>query len=76
MLTAETPTHLITMGMHPDLDTCVDIALRRMIEVVQARSGITRAQAYMLCSLAGDLRITQVVNREKGVHMMMAKDLL
>jgi len=30
----------------------------------------------MLCSLAGDLRITQTVNREKGVHMMMAKTLL
>ena len=73
---AETPTHLITMGMHADLDTCVEIALRRMIEVVQMRAGITRAQAYMLCSLAGDLRITQTVNREKGVHMMMAKDLL
>lgn len=73
---AETPTHLITMGMHPDLDTCVEIALRRMIAVVSARTGITREQAYMLCSLAGDLRITQTVNREKGVHMMMKKELL
>lgn len=73
---AETPTHLITMGMHPDLDVCVEIALRRMIALVAARSGISREQAYMLCSLAGDLRITQTVNREKGVHMMMAKALL
>jgi len=30
----------------------------------------------VLCSLAGDLRITQTVNREKGVHMMMAKELI
>jgi acetamidase/formamidase len=30
----------------------------------------------MLCSLAGDLRITQTVNREKGVHMMMRKALV
>ncbi|MEH6645666.1 acetamidase/formamidase family protein [Sulfitobacter sp.] len=72
---AETPTHLITMGMHSDLDTCVEIALRRMISVVSDRVGISRAEAYMLCSLAGDLRITQTVNREKGVHMMMAKSL-
>ncbi|MEN8685312.1 acetamidase/formamidase family protein [Marivita sp.] len=70
---AETPTHYITMGMHPDLDVCVEIALRRMIGVVSQRAGITRAEAYMLCSLAGDLRITQTVNREKGVHMMMSK---
>ena len=73
---AETPTHLITMGMHADLDHCVEIALRRMITLVAARSGISREEAYMLCSLAGDLRITQTVNREKGVHMMMAKALL
>lgn len=73
---AETPTHMITMGMHSDLDSAVEIALRRMITVVAQSIGITRAEAYMLCSLAADLRITQTVNREKGVHMMMAKDLL
>ncbi|KIN64184.1 Acetamidase/Formamidase [Sulfitobacter noctilucicola] len=72
---AETPEHIITMGMHADLDRAVEIALRRMITVVAARLDITRAEAYMLCSLAGDLRITQTVNREKGVHMMMAKHL-
>ncbi len=73
---AETPTHLITMGMHADLDVCVEMALRRMITEIAARVGISRAEAYMLCSLAGDLRITQTVNREKGVHMMMEKALL
>ena len=73
---AETATHVITMGMHPDLDVCVEIALRRMIALVSHRAGITREEAYMLCSLAGDLRITQTVNREKGVHMMMRKSLL
>ncbi|MEP3640076.1 MAG: acetamidase/formamidase family protein [Paracoccaceae bacterium] len=72
---AETPTHLITMGMHADLDTCVEIALRRMISEVSNQAGISHAEAYMLCSLAGDLRITQTVNREKGVHMMMDKSL-
>jgi acetamidase/formamidase len=73
---AETPEHIITMGMHTDLDTCVEIAVRRMIDVVATRAQISRAQAYMLCSLAGNLRITQTVNREKGVHMIMAKNLL
>ncbi len=73
---AETPTHFITMGMAPDLDRCVEMALRDMIKLVSERAGISREDAYMLCSLAGDLRITQTVNREKGVHMMMAKRLL
>lgn len=73
---AETPEHFITMGFHADLDVCVEIAVRRMIALVSARSGISRENAYMLCSLAGDLRITQTVNREKGVHFMMSKKLL
>ena len=52
------------------------MALRDMITLVSQRAQISREDAYMLCSLAGDLRITQTVNREKGVHMMMAKSLI
>lgn len=73
---AETPTHLITMGMHEDLDRCVEMALRDMIAWLTARTGLSREDAYMLCSLAGDLRVTQTVNGNKGVHMMMARDLV
>lgn len=73
---AETPTHVITMGMDPDLDRCVEMALRDMIALVSTRSGITRAQAYALCSMAADLRVTQTVNQNKGVHVMLLKALL
>jgi len=73
---AETPTHYITMGMAPDLDRCVEMALRDMIKLVSQRAQISSEDAYMLCSLAADLRITQTVNRENGVHMMMAKNLI
>ena len=70
---AETTTHVITMGMAPSLDRCAEIALRHMIDLITSRTNLTRAQAYMLCSLAADLRITQTVNREKGAHMMLPK---
>lgn len=73
---AETPTHLITMGMHEDLDRCAEMALRDMIGWICARTGLSREDAYMLCSLAGDLRITQTVNGNKGVHMMLQTALL
>ncbi|TMM54159.1 acetamidase/formamidase family protein [Sulfitobacter sabulilitoris] len=73
---AETPAHVITMGMDPDLDRCVEMALRDMIALIVARTGLSREDAYMLCSLAGDLRVTQTVNGCKGIHMMMAKSLL
>jgi acetamidase/formamidase len=73
---AETETHIMTMAFDPDLDQCVVIALRDMIDLIAARTGITKAEAYALCSLAADLRITQVVNGNKGVHVMLEKSLL
>jgi len=73
---AETPTHYITMGMHADLDQAMIRALREMIDLICARSVLTREQAYQLCSLAVDFRITQTVNGEKGVHGMLPKMLL
>lgn len=73
---AETPTHLLTFGMDPDLDRCVEKALRDMIALIVERTGITREQAYALCSMAADLRVTQTVNQHKGVHCMLAKSLV
>ena len=73
---AETPTHVLTFGMDPDLDRCVETALRDMIVLIVERTGLTREQAYALCSLAADLRITQTVNQHKGVHCMLDKRLL
>ncbi|MEZ5844231.1 MAG: acetamidase/formamidase family protein [Hyphomicrobiaceae bacterium] len=73
---AETPTHVITMAFDPDLDTCVVIALRQMIDLVVARSGLARHEAYALCSLAADVRVTQVVNGNKGIHVMLAREHL
>jgi acetamidase/formamidase len=73
---AETSTHYITMGMDPDLDQCVVIALRDMIALIMERVRISKEDAYTLCSIAGDLHITQTVNSCKGVHMMIKKELL
>ncbi len=70
---AETPTHIMTMAFDPDLDDCVVIALRQMIDLIVARTGLERHQAYALCSLAADVRVTQVVNGNKGIHVMLAK---
>ena len=72
---AETPTHIITMGFNEDLDLAAKMALREMIEYLGEEKGIKPEQAYMLSSLAVDLRITQLVNTVKGVHAMLAKRL-
>ena len=73
---AETPTHVMTMAFDPDLDTCVTIALRDMLGLIAARTGLTRQEAYALCSLVADLRVTQVVNGAKGIHVMLEKRFL
>ncbi len=73
---AQTPTHLITMGLDPDLDQAVVQALRDMIALMGEVAGLSRDDAYMLCSLAADLRVTQTVNGSKGIHCMIARSLL
>jgi acetamidase/formamidase len=73
---AETPTHFITMAFDPDLDDAVVIALRDMIKFISARTGLSHEDAYTLCSLAADLRVTQVVNGSKGIHIMLEKEHL
>lgn len=73
---AETATHMITMGFDPDLDDAAIIALRNMIALISKRAGISREDAYSLCSLAADLRVTQIVNGSKGIHAMIEKKYL
>lgn len=73
---AETPTHWITLGLDPSLDQCLAIALRDMIALLGELGGLSREDAYTLCSLAVDFRVTQTVNQHRGVHAMLAKSLL
>lgn len=73
---AESETHLISIGLDEDLDDAAKQAVREMIKHVCARTNLSRNQAYMLCSLAGNLRVTQVVDGNKGVHMLLPKSVL
>ena len=70
---AETPTHYMTTGFDPDLDDAVKMALREMIAYLARTRGLSREEAYALCSLAVDMRITQLVNVYKGAHAMLPK---
>ena len=73
---AESETHLIAIGLDEDLDDAAKQAVREMIKHVCARTNLSRNQAYMLCSLAGNLRVTQVVDGNKGIHMLLPKSVL
>jgi len=73
---AETATHFITLGLNEDLDQAAKQALREMIKLLGELRNMHPADAYSLCSLAVDLRVTQIVDGNKGIHAMLRKSLL
>ncbi len=70
---AETPTHYICMGFDDDLSEATRIAVREMIDFLVTEKHLGRDDAYMLASVAADLHITELVDGNKGVHMMIPK---
>jgi acetamidase/formamidase len=72
---AETPTHYIAMGFDEDLSNATRKALRNMIDFLVATKGMSRDDAYMLISAAGDVAVTELVDRNKGVHVKLPKAL-
>ena len=72
---AETPTEYMTMGFHEDLDEAARIATREMLDWLVEMKGLSREDAYLLASAAMDLRVTQVVDGNKGVHAVIAKSI-
>jgi acetamidase/formamidase len=72
---AETPTHYMTMGLHQDLDEAAKMAVKEMIDFLVSEKNMKPEDAYLLCSLAADLHVTQTVDVTKGVHAMLAKSI-
>ena len=72
---AETPDAYIAMGFDDDLSNATRKALRNMIDFLVTTRGMTRDDAYMLVSVAGNVEITELVDRNKGVHVVMTKSV-
>ncbi len=72
---AETPTHYMTMGLNADLDEAAGIAADEMIDFLVETKGIDRETAILLCSVAMDMFVTQVVDGTKGIRAMIAKEI-
>ena len=71
---AETPTHWVVMGLNPDLDDALKIAVRETIDLITKRfPHLTREEAYMIASVAVDYHVTQAVDGTKGIHGMIPK---
>jgi acetamidase/formamidase len=72
---AETPTHWIAMGLDPNLNEALRVALRNTIDFLTRKAGLSRDRAYSLASLGIDFRVTQMVDVNNGVHAMIPKSI-
>ena len=46
-----------------------------MISYLREEKKLSQADAYMLCSVAADVDITQLVDGNVGVHVMLPKNI-
>jgi acetamidase/formamidase len=53
----------VTTGINPDLFQGARDAVRAMIDLLAARHGMAPVEAYMLCSVCADLRISEIVDQ-------------
>jgi acetamidase/formamidase len=71
---AETPTHWMVMGLNPNLEEAMKMAVRETILFLTERfPKLSREEAYMIASVAVDYHVTQVVDGTKGIHGMIPK---
>ncbi|HEY0557335.1 MAG TPA: acetamidase/formamidase family protein [Thermoanaerobaculia bacterium] len=73
---AETATDYISMATDPDLTVATKIAIQEMIDFVAATMKISKHQAYQLVSIAGNVAVTQLVDKPNvGVHVKLPKSV-
>ena len=57
----------VTTGIGPDLMTGARVAVQQMVELLAKRTGMAAVDAYMLCSVCADLRISEIVDQPNWV---------
>jgi acetamidase/formamidase len=73
---AETATDYISMATDPDLVIATKGAIQEMIDFLVAEKHLTRHEAYQLVSVAGNVAITQLVDKPNlGVHVRLPKSI-
>jgi acetamidase/formamidase len=73
----EPEKYYVTTGISPDLMEASKLAVRRMINDLRKSAGISAEEAYVFCSVAGDLRIHEIVDQPNWVvGLMISQDCL
>jgi acetamidase/formamidase len=62
------------MATDPDLATATKIAIQEMVDFIVATRGLTPHEAFQLTSIAGNVAVTQLVDKPNlGVHVKLPK---
>jgi len=73
---AQTATDYISMATDPDLAEATRGAIQEMVDFLVAEKKLSRHQAYQLVSVAGNVAVTQLVDKPNvGVHVRMPKSI-
>jgi acetamidase/formamidase len=73
---AETPTDFICMATDPDLTVATKAAIQEMVDFLVSEKQLTRHEAYQLVSIAGNVAVTQLVDKPNvGVHVRLPKSV-
>ena len=62
MVPTRTGPQIVATGVGPDLWQAARDATSSAIDLVVARTGLAPVEAYLLCSLAGDLHVSEIVD--------------
>ncbi|HET6222493.1 MAG TPA: acetamidase/formamidase family protein [Dongiaceae bacterium] len=63
----DTKGYEVTTGIGPDLMTGAKAAVSGMVDLLSARYKMSAVEAYMLCSVCADLRISEIVDMPNWV---------
>ena len=64
------------MAADPDLTVATKTAIQEMIDFLAETRHLTKHEAYQLVSVAGNVAITQLVDKPNvGVHVRMPKSI-
>ncbi len=73
---ALTPDHFVVLSYGDELAPAMKQAVRDMVEFLVSEKGLAPYDAYTLCSLAGDVRVSRTFRPISPVKMMLSREAL
>jgi len=70
---AEDATNYYTLGLDVDLNIAMKEAVREAVELLQAKAGVTAAEAYAIASMGVDFRVAEAVDSMLLIYGVVPK---